>query len=165
MLLRDTSIAPIALRHLPPAQRDALLRSTALRFIREHPTYPLVVAAENLRRWLNLAGFSRARFEASTIDVAPTWADVAVPFGWALAALALAGVLTRAVRPSFVWLAPAALLASTLLLNAETPRFRAPLDPFLILLAAALIGGSRYVRSSSAPVEATRTSRAVPDPR
>jgi hypothetical protein len=29
------------------------------------------------------------------------------------------------------------LLISTLLVNAETPRFRAPLDPFLILLAAA----------------------------
>jgi 4-amino-4-deoxy-L-arabinose transferase-like glycosyltransferase len=165
MLLRDTSVAPIAQRHLPPAQRDVLLRNAALRFIREHPTYPLVVAGENLRRWLNLAGFTRARFEASTIDVGSTWADVSVPFGWALAALALAGLLTRAVRPSFLWLAPAGLLASALLVNAETPRFRAPIDPFLILLAAAFIAGSRYGRSSSAPVEATRTSHAVLDPR
>jgi hypothetical protein len=165
MLPRDTSIAPLAARRLPPPQRDALLRNAALRFILAHPTYPLVVAGENLRRWLNLAGLPRARFEASTIDIGPTWADIGVPFGWALAGLALAGLLTRAVRPSFFWLAPTALLAVTLLVNAETPRFRAPLDPFLILLAAAFIAGSRYARSSSAQVEARHTSHAVPDPR
>jgi 4-amino-4-deoxy-L-arabinose transferase-like glycosyltransferase len=165
MMLRYTSIAPLAKRRLPPEQRDVLLRNAALRFILHHPTYPLVVAAENLRRWLNLAGFPRARFEASTIDVGPRWADAAVPFGWVLAGLALIGLLARAVRPSFFWLAPAALLAVTLLVNAETPRFRAPLDPFLILLAAALIGGSRYARSSSGRAEATRTSHAVPDRR
>jgi hypothetical protein len=88
------------------------------------------------------------------------WADAGLAFAWALEALALLGLVTGAARgtPPAFWLAPAALLACILLVNAETPRFRAPLDPFLILL----IAGSRYARSSSGPAVARRTSRAVP---
>jgi 4-amino-4-deoxy-L-arabinose transferase-like glycosyltransferase len=165
LLLRDTEYVRLAHRVMPPAVRDRTLRKAAERFILAHPTYPLIVAGENARRWLDLAGLPRARFEASTIDLRRGWADASLPFAWVLAGLAIAALLTRAVRSSWFWLAPAALLVSTLLVNAETPRFRAPLDPFLILLAAAFIAGSRYARSSSGPAEARHTSRAVPGPR
>jgi hypothetical protein len=159
-LLRYTEYAGLARRPLPPAPRDALLRRVALRFVVAHPTYPIVLAGENLRRWLGLAGARRARTEAATMDVSGGWADAALPFAWALAAAALLGLATGAMRgaPRVFWLAPAALLASTLLVNAETPRFRAALDPFLVLL----IAGSRYVRSSSGPAAARRTYRAAP---
>jgi hypothetical protein len=140
VLVRDTEYARMARRQLPPATVDASLQRAALRFVRDHPTYPLTVVAHNLRRWLGLAGVRRARFEAQTADIGPHWADAALPFAWALAALALIGLVTGAARgtPRAFWLAPALLLVSTLLVNAETPRFRAPLDPFLILLAAAV---------------------------
>jgi hypothetical protein len=145
LLLRYTEHARIARRPLPPAELDARLQRAALRFIFRHPTYPLAVAGHNLRRWLDLAGTERARFEAHTMDIGPRWAEAALPFAWALAALALVGLVTRAARgtPRAFWLAPALLLCSTLLVNAETPRFRAPLDPFLILLAAAALAGYR----------------------
>lgn len=148
VLLRDTEYVRLARRGLPPAQEDRLLGRAARRFILAHPTYPFVVAGHNLRRWLGLAGLARARFEASTADIGRGWADAALPFAWVLGGLAIAAILARAVRLSAFWLAPAALLVTTLLVNAETPRFRAPLDPFLILLAAALIAGSRPARGS-----------------
>jgi len=36
-----------------------------------------------------------------------------------------------------VWSVPLLLALSVVLVNVETPRFRAPVDPFLILLASA----------------------------
>jgi hypothetical protein len=132
--LRHTEYARLAHVPMPPTEHDRVLKHAALRFIGRHPLYPLAVAWHNAGRWLDLAGHGRARFEASTIGIARPWADAALPFAWALAALAALGLVLRPPRGAF-WLAPLALLASTLLINAETPRFRAPLDPFLILLA------------------------------
>jgi hypothetical protein len=136
--LRHTEYARLAHVAMPPTEHDRVLKRAALHFIGRHPLYPLAVAWHNLWRWLDLTGRGRARFEASTIGVTRPWADAALPFAWALAALAALGLALRAPRgtPPAFWLAPLALLASTLLVNAETPRFRAPLDPFLILLAA-----------------------------
>jgi hypothetical protein len=138
VLLRHTPDMRVVRHNLTPVQQDAALRHAALRFIAAHPTYPLLVLGENARRWLDLAGGRRARFEAGTADIAPGWADAALPFAWALAALALLG-LPAVRRMPRAWLGPLALLVVTLLVNAETPRFRAPLDPFLIMLAAAFI--------------------------
>jgi hypothetical protein len=136
--LRHTEYVRLAHAPMPPTEHDHVLRRAALRFIGHHPLYPLAVAWHNAARWLDLAGRGRARFEASTIGLTKPWADAALPFAWALAALAALGLLLRAPRgtPPAFWLAPLALLATTLFVNAETPRFRAPLDPFLILLAA-----------------------------
>src|SRR5262249_65198 len=122
-------------RHRAPLSQDRALRDAALRFIGQHPWYPAEVFAENARRWLDLAGFRRARFEASTADIGPGWAMAALPFAWALAAAALTGWRAVKRRPAF-WLAPAALLVITLLVNAQTPPSRAPPDPFRLLLAA-----------------------------
>jgi len=97
----------------------------------------------------------RARFGAQTADIGPGWADAAVPFAWLLAAVALSGVAVVRRRPAF-WLAPAALLAVTLLVNAETPRFRAPLDPFLILLAAYSVSSRGRFATRPSPEERPR---------
>jgi hypothetical protein len=66
-----------------------------------------------------------------------------------VAALALLGALTRTARraPPALWLLPLALLAGVVLVTTGTPRFRAPLDPFVILPAAvgaaAIVDGLR----------------------
>ena len=76
---------------------------------------------------------------------------------WVLGALALVGALTRRARgaPRWLWVVPLLLWLSVALINAETPRFREPIDPFLLLLAAcalasAVAAGRR--RLAGAPV-------------
>jgi hypothetical protein len=158
VLLRHTPDLRVVERNLAPVRQDRALRDAALRFIGQHPWYPAEVLAENARRWLDLAGLRRARFEAQTADIGAGWADAAVPFAWVLAALAVTGVAAVRRRPAF-WLGPAALLAVTLLVNAETPRFRAPLDPFLILLAAYSVSSRGRFATRPSPEERPRRRR------
>ena len=158
VLLRHTPDLRVVEHNLAPVRQDRALRDAALRFIAHHPWSPAEVFAENARRWLDLAGLRRARFEAQTADIGPGWADAAVPFAWILAAVALTGVAAVRLRPAF-WLAPGALLLVTLLVNAETPRFRAPLDPFLILLAAYSVSSWGRFASRPSPEEGPRSSR------
>ena len=58
---------------------------------------------------------------------------------WAYLLVGLAGVLLGTLRrtPWFLLALVALLWASTVLIQSETPRFRAPLDPFVIMVAAA----------------------------
>src|SRR5439155_11887627 len=55
------------LKRLDEVQRDSESRSLAVRFVRDHPGYPFVVAFENSLRLLELGGTDRIRFAASTI--------------------------------------------------------------------------------------------------
>jgi len=156
VLLRHTPDLRVIEAHMAPLSQDRALREAALDFVQRHPWYPAEVLVENARRWLDLAGLRRARFEAQTADIGPGWADAAVPFAWLLAAVAVSGAAVVGRRPAF-WLAPGALLVVTLLVNAETPRFRAPLDPFLILLAA--YSGSSRGRFATRPSPEERPRR------
>jgi hypothetical protein len=72
---------------------------------------------------------------------------------WLLGALALAGALTPAARraPRWLWACPALILLSTLLFEGLT-RYRAPADPFFVLLAAlALVAVPRKLRRYARP--------------
>jgi 4-amino-4-deoxy-L-arabinose transferase-like glycosyltransferase len=86
--------------------------------------------------------------------VEPTWgfpgwlAVLSVYSFWLVGALALAGVLTRAARrapPSF-WTCPIALLATTVFVIGAT-RYRAPADPWIVILAALAVslGSERFI--------------------
>ncbi|MGI8920868.1 MAG: ArnT family glycosyltransferase [Solirubrobacteraceae bacterium] len=124
----------------PEPQLQSRLTSLALRYVRHHPLYPLKVAFYNGVRLLDLGGLHRAEFTAISAGVtSPGVADAGVVCFWIVALLALAGLAMRRVRrslPGFLWLAAALVLASILFVNTETPRFRVPLDPFFILIAA-----------------------------
>jgi hypothetical protein len=80
---------------------------------------------------------------------------------WVLCLLALAGAFTRMARatPVWLWAVPVLLWVSVAPVNAETPRFREAVDPFLILLAGcALAAAVRRARRPllSAPVRGER---------
>lgn len=122
----------------PETAIDAVLRRDAVDFATDHPTYVASVAWHNTLRLFDLDGFARTRFTAGTIDLPGGPAVAGAIMFYAVALLALAGALSARARqaPRALWLLGALQFASTVLVISETPRFRTPLEPFILLLAA-----------------------------
>jgi hypothetical protein len=120
---------------------EAELRAASLHYIREHPTYVAKVGWWNTRRMLDLASRRRSRATAATITINHFWADRGIVCFWIFAALALAGAFTAMARrtPWYVWAMPILMFFSVVFLVVETPRYRTPIDPFIVLLAAAAL--------------------------
>jgi 4-amino-4-deoxy-L-arabinose transferase-like glycosyltransferase len=123
---------------LTELQLSQRLEDRAFDYIGNHPTSPLSVLYHNTRRLLELEGSVAWKISASSIDLPIATARIGVLSFWILCLLAVAGAFTRAVRagPKWLWAAPFLLWLSVALVNAETPRFREVIDPFLIVLAA-----------------------------
>lgn len=117
------------------------LQSQALHYIRDHPTAPIQVAVHNTLRLFELEGSYAWKASATAIGLHTGVARVGVLSFWAMCALALAGLFTPFVRhgPKWIWGVPVLLGLSVVLVNVETPRFREPLDPFVVMLAACAI--------------------------
>lgn len=125
-------------RALPEVAVDDGLRADALRFAAQHPGYVPEVLGWNTLRLLDLTGAKRVRFGAATIGVPGGAALLGAHLFHVLLALALIGALLPAARraPRALWLAPALIYLSAAIVTSETPRFRAGLEPFVVLLAA-----------------------------
>ena len=125
--------------HLTEPQIGDKLQSQALHYIADHPLAPLAVAYHNTLRLFELEGSYAWHASAKAMSLPIGLADTGVISFWVLCLLSLAGAFTRLARgaPAWVWFVPLLLALSVVLVNVETPRFRAPVDPFLILLAAA----------------------------
>lgn len=126
---------------IPEPQLERELRAASLRYIRAHPFYVAKVGWWNTRRMLDLAGLRRSRATAATLTIDHKWADRGIVCFWIVAALALAGALAGVARrtPAWVWAVPVLMFLSVVFLVVETPRYRTPIDPFVILLAAAAL--------------------------
>jgi hypothetical protein len=120
------------------------LRQQALGYVGRHPAAPLAAGYHNTLRLLELAGSSAWQASAKAMGLRNGIAHTGIVSFWVLCVLALAGALTRAARaaPRWLWLTPALLVLSVVLVNVETPRFREPVDPFLIVLAACAVAGA-----------------------
>ena len=96
------------------------------------------VAFWTTRRMLELGGLDWARHTYATVSVGRAWANAGILCFWVFALLAVAGACTRRARrtPLFVWLVPVLMYLGVVFLVVETPRYRSPIDPFVILLAA-----------------------------
>jgi 4-amino-4-deoxy-L-arabinose transferase-like glycosyltransferase len=142
-------------RQIPEPQLERELRAASLRYIRAHPFYVAKVGWWNTRRMVELGGWARSRATAATITINHKWADRGIVCFWIVAALALAGAVAGVARrtPWFVWAVPALMFLSVVFLVVETPRYRTPIDPFLVLLAAAAL------TSAAARVRAAVTAR------
>lgn len=151
---------------LTEPQLDSRLQDQASDYIGSHPLSPLDVLYHNTRRLLELEGSRAWKTSASSIDLPIATARIGVLSFWALCLLALAGLLTTAVRrgPKWLWLAPVLLWLTVGLVNSETPRFREAIDPFLVLLGACAVEAAiRAVRSrlGGSPIRGERRG-AVP---
>src|SRR4051794_1728985 len=124
------------LRAMTEPQRSASLQEDGLRYIRAHPAAPLVVSLENTARLAELDPEARSVLRVVVGSKSLTRLSIA-GFG-VFALLALAGAFTARARavPWPVWLIPLLLWASVAPFAVNFSRFRAPLDPWLVLLAA-----------------------------
>jgi 4-amino-4-deoxy-L-arabinose transferase-like glycosyltransferase len=130
----------------PEPEMEKRYRRAALHYIREHPLYVAQVAFWTTRRMLELGGLDWARHTYSTVSVSPGWANAGIVCFWVFALLAVAGACTARARqaPWWVWAVPLLMYLSVVFLVVETPRYRSPIDPFIVLLAAlAVTGGAR----------------------
>ena len=136
--------------HLTEPQLSGKLERQALDYIGQHPLSPVEVAFHNTLRLFELEGSFAWHASAAAQSIAKHRAGVGVASFWILCGLALAGAFTKLTRaaPKWIWFVPLLLALSVVLVNVETPRFRAPVDPFLVLLAAAgLATAAVHVRS------------------
>jgi 4-amino-4-deoxy-L-arabinose transferase-like glycosyltransferase len=138
---QDASLARRA-SQLTEADLGGQLLSQAVRYIRDHPTVPVAVAYHNTLRLLELEGSYAWHASALAMGLSESAAEIGVLGFWIVCALALLGIATPAARraPGWVWWVPIVFALSVVVVNVETPRFRAPIDPFLILLAACALG-------------------------
>lgn len=133
------------------------LESQAAHYISDHPFAPLAVAYHNTLRMFELEGAFAWQASASAISLPTNTARVGILSFWALCLLALAGAFTKLARaaPKWIWWVPIVLALSVVVVNVETPRFREPIDPFLILLADAGVA-TAVGRLRGAPVVGER---------
>jgi hypothetical protein len=139
----------IRARRMTEPQLSSKLVSDTLNYIGKHPLAPLAAAFHNTLRLLELEGSFAWRASAASIGLNGGTARIGVISFWVLLILAVAGAFTSLARqaPWWLWTVPLLMALSVVLVNAETPRFREPIDPFLILLAAcALTTGAAAIQ-------------------
>jgi Dolichyl-phosphate-mannose-protein mannosyltransferase len=117
------------------ADIDRAWRTEVREEIASDPFYVAEVVFWNSARWLHVVQLEYAHTEDNGLDRGLERAG-AIGF-LAMLAFALAGTVTRAARaaPLWVWLCPLALWVTTVPL-AGFIRYRAPIDPFVVMLAA-----------------------------
>ena len=127
-------------RYTEPAL-SSKLESQALHYIGAHPLSPLSVAYHNTLRMFEVEGTFAWHASADAIGVPVGAAGVGVAAFWVVCLLALAGLMTQAARaaPRWLWAIPVLYALTIVFINVETPRFREPIDPFLLLLAGCAI--------------------------
>jgi hypothetical protein len=130
---------------IPEPTLEKKFRSASLHYIGNHPAYVATVAFWTTRRLLELGGLDWARHTYATVSVESGWANAGIVLFWVVALLAVAGAFTVRARrtPLFVWAVPALMYLSVVFLVVETPRYRSPIDPFVILLAALAVTARR----------------------
>jgi 4-amino-4-deoxy-L-arabinose transferase-like glycosyltransferase len=129
-----------------PTYGDHLL-TAAIADIRRDPSYVLKVGLWNSLRMFHLAERDFAIGNLRDTDIPRVPALLEIYGFYPLAVLALGGMLTRRARraPRWLWLVPVCLATSVFVTGFI--RFRAPIDPFLVILAALAVAGTLERRS------------------
>lgn len=174
---RNPSIVPefgplFAIPGIDEASLDAELRDRATDFALDHPGYVLEVSFHNLLRMFMVEGgsvvaFGEAVSEDGIGNTSTTAEQIAMAAIAPLAALGIAAIVVPALRrrrpgmePArpelLLWLLPLAFLLVSPPLGG-LPRYRLPIDPFLLMYAAV---GIVYLRGVAAVVIRRRRAAA-----
>ncbi len=136
------------------------LESRAISYIGAHPLSPLQVAGHNTLRMLELEGPYAWHASALAMGLRVTDAHTGVVAFWLLCLLALIGIATATARGAarWIWVVPLLFALSIVFVNVETPRFREPVEPFLIMLAGCAVATAlqRLLGLGGAPVRRGR---------
>jgi 4-amino-4-deoxy-L-arabinose transferase-like glycosyltransferase len=141
---------------LDEAEVDRELRARGLRFARENPDHVWSVLHLNTRRLFDAGPGHEfvSGLSYTEIGVAKAWRGGLGIWVNLMLLLAVAGLVVMARRrtlgPLFVWLVPVVLFAGVVWLLGP-PRYRAPLDPFLLMLGAGAIVAFRERRGRRPP--------------
>jgi len=154
---RIPELRPLLAKHLEEPARQRQLTEAAFDYLGDHPFAPIATVATNVGRFFGLGGPDWWRYSARTIDVPETAADLAMLWLAVAAPFMLVGIAAawRRRGPPWLWLVPLLLLLSATIVVGEL-RFRAPVDPFLVLLAA--LGADAVLTWLRRPEGATRRS-------
>jgi 4-amino-4-deoxy-L-arabinose transferase-like glycosyltransferase len=126
-------------KNLTEAQRSSRLVSVAFHYIGDHPLWVPEAMFWNTVRLLDLQSLHQSQITAGPDEDATAGvADAGVYSFWIVGVLAILGAFTLAARrvPRSIWAVPFILWLSVAPITTGTPRFRAALEPFVILLAA-----------------------------
>lgn len=115
------------------------LQAAAFDDIKRDPAYVLKVGFWNTVRMFHISELSLAARNLHDTDIPRGLASIEIGSFPLLGVLALGGLFTRRARraPKWLWLVPICL-ATTVFVTGFI-RFRAPIDPFVVMLAALLI--------------------------
>lgn len=151
-------LAPIYRGRPNEAQLDRKLTRHAVRYMVDHPGYVAEASALNALRTFNLAprAPSAARVDRQQRGVGPRAADLDKVSVWLACLLSVAGVVALLRRDAppvgwYVWITPILLVATAFLVLGQD-RYRAPILPFLVLLASLGIAWLARGRSRLGPV-------------
>ena len=153
----DPGVAKIILAdvHRDEAEQDRVLRAAAVDFAREHPGYVMEVAVWNTVRLFDLNGPGAAMFIRQFIPYPSGLTRASVYASYLIYALAAFGA-TRALRrraPNALWLFPLLVWMNLAVLSGNI-RYRASIEPFLVLLAAVGVASWHAARQGAAEVRA-----------
>jgi hypothetical protein len=123
--------------HYDEAQYSSALDTVVRRYVVAHPVSILRTTFWSLLRMLNLDGVGLERIAARG-DAYPVWLAVLSVYAfWVLALAAIAGACTRLARAPGFWFWGCALAMFLIALPViGTTRYRVPVDPWVVLLAA-----------------------------
>jgi 4-amino-4-deoxy-L-arabinose transferase-like glycosyltransferase len=126
---------------LTEVQLSDRLESEALNYIGAHPLAPIEAAFDNTLRMFELEGRFAWEASASALNLHAPWPEIGVYSLYLLCLVAVAGLFTARARsaPRWLWAMPLLWWISIVAVNVETPRFREPIDPFFLMLAACAI--------------------------
>jgi 4-amino-4-deoxy-L-arabinose transferase-like glycosyltransferase len=116
------------------------LREEGTEYAKEHPGYVAEVVATNIAHLFSVNGLARAETGHLSEGYGSGWSALWTISYWIVALLALGGMATRQARrvPLTWWLTPVLFVVVTVP-TLGTARYRAPIEPFLVLLATLAI--------------------------
>ena len=142
---------------------SSVLQHRALDYIRAHPSSVLDVGFHNTLRMFELEGSFAWHASYAAVSLPARAAGIGVVSFWVLLLLAIIGVFTAVRReaPGWLWAFPVLYWLTVTFINLETPRFREPIDPFFILLAACAVATAAHRARAALGLGSVRQGWAV----